>query len=137
MIKKSLRNAAASTAALGVVILPGATTIAPQMELMACKYPRSIVTDTEVIYPTVINARTVHTARVNVDGLKGPNGRVRFRVGKQDPQFAQVRDGKPVKFKFGGNLRGGRTYTIRAKFFGNCKYRNSSDQVVISVLKHR
>jgi len=136
MVKKLLRNVVASSAAAGMMILPAATSIAPQIQNVACKYPRSIVTQTKLIYPTVIEAHTTHIARVNVDGKGGPNGTVRFKLGKHgDPVFKNVVDGSPVRFKFGETLKGGRTYVVRAKFFGNCRYRNSSDQGKVTVLK--
>ena len=41
MIKKTLRNAAVGTLAAGAMILPAATTVAPQLQLVACDYPDS------------------------------------------------------------------------------------------------
>ena len=64
------------------MLLPAATTVAPQIDLMACRCPSSIVTDTKVIYPTVILKGTKHTARANVDGRRGPHGKVRFSIGR-------------------------------------------------------
>lgn len=135
MIKKTLSKAVAGTAAAGVLILPAATTIAPQFELVKCKYPNSVVTDTELIYPTVIKAHTQHSARVNVDGQGGPDGYVVFQIPDAGiMKQKNVNDGRPVKFKFGKKLDGGRTYTIKAKFFGKCKFRDSSDQGKVTVL---
>jgi len=137
-MKRTLRNVIASSVAMGSLLLPAAAIVAPQAADAAakCKYPDSVTTDTKIIYPTVILKGTTHTARVNVDGKGGPNGTVQFTIGRHgNTQTANVVNGKPVRFKFGHGLKGGRTYVMRAKFFGNCKWRNSSDQGKVTVLK--
>lgn len=137
MTAKTLRTAVAATASGAALLLPAVVLVSPQADAAAkCKYPSSIVTDTKLVYPTVIVRGTTHTARVNVDGTGGPNGRVEFRIGRHGSvQSAKVADGKPVRFKFGPGLKSGRTYVMRAKFFGSCKYRDSSDQGKVTVLK--
>ena len=146
MIKKTLRNALVGTAAAGAMILPAATTVAPTIQNVACKYPKSIVTSTDLIAPTVIQDHDTNTATVDVDGQGGPNGTVRFKVvgpikddgtggKKRKVAFKDVTNGEPVTFTFGGGFKAGKNYKLKAKFFGNCRYRNSSDALIVTVVK--
>lgn len=136
MITKTLRNFVAAAAVGGTMLVPAVTTIAPQVENMACNYPNSIVTNTDIVAPTVVRDHTANNAVVNVDagGMK-PNGRLRFKVQGRKPTWVQIRDGEPASFSFGGAFKAGRTYKLRAKFHGACRYRNSSDQMIVTVVK--
>ena len=141
MIKKTMRNAVAGTVAAGAMILPAATTVSPQIENMACNYPNSIVTTLKLNAPSVIRAHQRTRVVINVDaGGFGPNGKVRFRVVKaghvKRTQWTKVSKGSPVVHHFGKGFKAGKRYKLRAKFFGNCRFRNSADQKVITVL-HR
>ena len=69
MIKKTLRNAAVGTIAAGAMILPAATTVAPSLQMVACNYPKSVSTGTDLdILPPVVRSAT---------GLPDEGGRVR------------------------------------------------------------
>lgn len=135
MVKKPLRNALVGTTAGAALLLPAFTTVAPQIELSACAYPNSIVTQTNISAPAVIQDHTTNTATVDVDtGVAPPQGRVRFKVQGKKKVWAQY-DGTPVQFSFGGAFKAGRNYKLKAKFFGNCRFRNSSDQMIVTVVK--
>jgi len=141
MIKKSLRNAVAATAIAGTMVLPAATTVAPQIADVACAYPNSVTTATNIAAPTVIKDHTSHTATVDVDP-GAAKGRVRFRIvgplghhsDVQKNVWAQY-DGSPVSFSYGGAFKAGKNYKLKAKFYGNCKFRNSSDALVVTVVQ--
>lgn len=144
MIKKTLRNVAVGTVTAGALILPAATTVAPQMQLMGCEYPDSVVTSTKLSAPDTITAGNSYDATVDVNGQGGPNGEVTFKVvgpitqkgdGKVQKSVTKtVTNGAPVTFTFGAGLKDGKKYKLKAKFKGNCRYKNSSDQQTVKTL---
>jgi len=138
LIAKTLRNAVAGTAAVGAIVLPGAMTVAPQISNMACQYPDSVVTDTEIASQRHFDRGEVGRAVVTVVSDAGvPNGDVRLVISKNgDEKWNSGRvplpnDGTkgfdlPDKLKVG-------EYVLRGKFFGKCQYQNSSDRFAFTV----
>ena len=137
MIKKTLTKSLVGTVAAGAMILPGAMTVAPQLELVKCmlkyKGTRPTSTDAQIQDPLV---RPNEAVQVDVkvfagDGdptgdlivtVTGPNGK-RVRT-KEKP----VGDGNK-QFQFGGFRLGKKkekTYKVTARYIGNCKDKNSS-----------
>lgn len=142
MIKKTLRNALAGTAAVGAMIAPGAMTVAPQIDNMACQYPNSVPTNTTIGSQRHFEHGKVGRATVAVVSDAGvPNGDVRLLVAKNhDVKWSSDRVPLPNDgtkgFDLPDNLKVGE-YVLRAKFFGNCKWMNSSDRFRFEVDRNR
>lgn len=136
MIKKSLRKAAVGTIAAGALALPAAGAIAPQMQLVACQYPDSIASSTDVIIDTPL-VRPGAGVRVDVEVFasgRNPNGRVVLSVtgpsGKRvRTKEKAVRDGN-ISFVVGnfrlGKKRDQKTFKVTALYNGSCRFKNSS-----------
>ena len=109
MIKKTLRNAAVGTIAAGAMILPAATTVAPSLQMVACQYPKSVSTGTDLdILPPVVAPRQDFRTRVDVfAGNATPNGTVTVTVTAPSGDVVRQRSGDigpntRVVFVFGG-----------------------------------
>ncbi len=137
MIEKTLRKAAVGTVLAGAMVLPAATTVAPSVSLAACggPYENSIATSTDLKLSKP-GGKVTATVKVSTGG-ETPNGRLRLKVTGQEKQVADIGPKRKVKFKIDG-LRAkkngkARTYEVKAKFFGACKFKDSSDQSAIVV----
>ena len=142
MIKKTLRNSVVGTAVAGALILPAATTVAPQLQLMACDYPNSVFTTTDVDAPAAVRPGEAVPVSVVVEAAEGePNGKLIVTI--TGPSGKRVRekdkgvgDGEReflfAGFKLGKN-QDAKTYKVTARFIGTCKFQNSSDSVYFTV----
>ena len=138
IIKKTLRNAAVGTLAAGAMILPAATTVAPQMQLLSsdCAYPDSQDTNTEQTLSRYVLRKGAITSTVtvsNLDGGSSPNGTITVRMTGPGPNItkSKVISGQETSetFRFGGfGKRKQGAYTFTATFSGTCRYSNSSDE---------
>lgn len=139
IIQKTLRNAAVGTVAAGAMILPTATTIAPQLQLVAgCSYPDSRFTDTEQELSRYVIRKGAVTSTVTVDSLAGndaPNGTITVSVYRPNGGLYKSKSKTitgsedTAKFRFGGFRRAkqARTWEFVATFNGFCRYTDSSD----------
>ena len=145
MIKKSLGKALVGTVAAGALALPAATVVAPSMQLMACEYPNSINTTTDVIIedPLVRPGEAVHVDVIVDAGGKDPRGRVILTV--TGPKGTQVREKKKdvddgtISFALGsfklGKKQDEKTFRVTARFRGNCRFQNSSGVAYFTVAR--
>lgn len=136
MIQKTLRNSLVGTLAAGAMLLPAATTVAPQLELVKCqlkyKNTRTTSTDAQIKDPLVRPRQAVNVnVKVFAEG-ENPNGDLIVNVFA--PNGDRVRtQSKPVgdgnkQFRFKGFRLGKKkekTYTVTARYVGNCKDKNS------------
>ncbi len=133
MIAKTLKTAVATTAAVGALVAPGAMTVAPQIANMACQYPDSVVTNTTIASQRTFERGEVGRATVTVVSDAGvPNGDLRVLVVQDGDTFynsgrVPLPNDGTKGFDLPDKLKPGK-YTIRAKFFGQCKFSDSSDR---------
>lgn len=145
MIKKTLRNAAVGTIAAGAMILPAATTVAPQMQLMACNYPdsRDTAVDQTLSKYALSKGKVRSFVTVNnLDGAEAPNGEITVTMYNTngDAVKSKSKDIKKAnnarKFTFGGfGKKKQGTYRFVASFNGGCKYSNSFDEDYATVTR--
>ena len=145
MITKTLTKAVAGTAAVGAMMAPAAMTVAPQISNMACAYPNTAVTKVDIASQRNWEKGDVGRAVASVTSEAGtPNGDVRLLVigpdrkdaGDQPDTYFADRAPLPNDgtkgFDLPDNLRVAE-YVIRVKFFGHCRFMDSSDKFRMEV----
>jgi hypothetical protein len=136
MLKKILGKAVAGTAAAGLVLVPTAATVSPQVTNVACQYPDSVATTTDVVLAsTVAPYGSRNSVTVNVDaGDATARGTVRIRVAGVGSWTKRVTDGS-VTQRLPRTLDANETYRVSAQFKGACRFRNSGDVAFYTVNK--
>ncbi|QIK64974.1 hypothetical protein G7072_00255 [Nocardioides sp. HDW12B] len=148
MIKKAAVKATVGTAAASLLFLPGATMVAaPSLELMACSYPDSVVTTTELeLAKSVVRRGERNQARVEVRSSgPTPRGEVRLTIRKDTRNGSKVVWGRTKGLNQNGVARFKRvktnlapdTYEVRAQYLGKCRFRDSSDTDFMTVRPRR
>jgi hypothetical protein len=135
MLKKVVGRAVAGTAAAGLVMVPAVTTVAPQLSNVSCQYNDTVTTSTDLTLRYVVapyGARNVATATVSA-GADDPAGKVRITVAGVGSWTRTLGDGNRVSQALPRALDAGKTYTVRARFLGKCRFRDSSDGAAYTV----
>jgi hypothetical protein len=117
----------AGTAAAGLALVPSAVTVAPQFVNVACPYPDTVTTSTSVSLAVVAapyGASNRATVRVT-SGAADPKGRVRISVQGVKTVVKTVRGGR-AGVALPRTLDAQETYTVRARFLGDCEFRGSA-----------
>jgi hypothetical protein len=138
MIKKVLAKTIAGTATAGLMLVPVTGTIAPQISTVACAYPDTVATTTNIKVAKSFQRqgqRNVATVTVR-SGAGKPKGTVSFRVHTGRTHKAQLRNGRAT-FRIPTWLKAGRTYGIGARFSGACQFRDSRDTAFVTVFRKR
>jgi hypothetical protein len=141
MIKKVLGKAIAGTMTAGLLMVPVAGTVAPQVANVACKhaYPDSVATSMNIRVDKAFQRQgEKNFARMTVrSGAGTPTGTVSFRVQSvKKVQYAKLKNGKAT-FRIPSSLKAGRTYGINSVYFGQCKFRKTDDTAYVTVVKRR
>ncbi len=139
MIKKILGKATAGTAAAGLVLVPLAAVSSPQFVTVACDYPDSVATSTDIRLTTVAAPYgTQNTATVQVtSGTGTPQGKVRVRViGKSSWLLTLDASGRATK-PLPRTLDARATYRVKAAYKGDCDWRDSDDTINYTVKRAR
>jgi hypothetical protein len=139
MIKKVLVKAVAGTATAGVMLVPVAGTVAPQVANVACRYPDTVSTSMNIHVDKAFQRQGERNyARMTVrSGAGAPTGTVSFRIHTvKKVQYAKLKNGKAT-FRIPSSLKAGRTYGISSIYFGQCKFRKTTDTAFVSVFKKK
>ena len=139
MIKKALAKAVAGTAAAGLVLVPSAVLAGPQFTNVACDYPDSVATTTDLRLKAVAAPYgTQNTAYVEVNSGTGtPQGKVRLRVIRKASYLLTLNENGEVTKDLPRSLEAGNTYRVKAAYKGKCDWKNSNDVVNYTVKKAR
>lgn len=139
MYKKAIRNAVAGTAASGLLLVPTATTVSPQIANMVCQYPDSIGTTTKAVpFRPVMRKGQRNWVRVRVSSNgPTPRGVVDLTVQRLGTTTKRLQNGRAVFRLPVKRMRAGKTYAIHAKFFGFCRFKDSQDRTFVIVQKRR
>lgn len=136
MLKKALGKAVAGTAAAGLVLVPSAASLAPQFATVACDYPDSVATSTDItLDKTAAPYGSTNTATVQVSSGAGtPEGKVKIRVKGVQTWTHTLSNGRASQ-SLPRTLDAGETYTVRGIYNGQCDWRGSSDSAFYTVKK--
>jgi hypothetical protein len=139
MIKKVLGKTIAGTLTAGLLMVPVAGTVAPQVANVACNYPDTVATSMNIRVDKAFQRQgETNFARMTVrSGAGTPTGSVSFRVQSvKRVQYAKLKNGKAT-FRIPSSLKAGRTYGINSVYFGQCKFRKTDDTAYVTVVKRR
>jgi hypothetical protein len=135
MIKKVLGKAIAGTMTAGLLMVPVAGTVAPQVANVACNYPDTVATSLKLSVDKSFQRQGERNyARIRVrSGAGTPQGLVTFRVRGVKVDTDRLENGRAT-FKIPTVGKRG-TFKVAAQFYGRCEFRNSSDIAYVTVVK--
>lgn len=137
MIKKVFGKAIAGTATAGLMLVPVAGTVAPQVANVACTYPDTVATSVKLSVDKSFQRQgEKNYARVKVrSGAGTPQGVVTFRVRGVKVDTDRLWHGRAT-FRI-PTAKSGSTFKVSAHFYGNCEFRNSTDIAYVTVVKKK
>ncbi|HET7735993.1 MAG TPA: Ig-like domain-containing protein [Nocardioidaceae bacterium] len=137
MIKKILGRSVGGTAIAGLVLTAAPVTVAaPQIVQVACPYPATIASSTNLTlsrYVAQFGAVTSATITVS-SGAGTPGGQVRLVVNGKSKGLKTLSAGTAT-YQLPRRLAARKTHTVKAEYVGSCVHQPSASTKSYSVFK--